>query len=149
MKPAKGTFLPDVNVVFALLWPRHVHHGAASEWFRERGCGGWATNAITQLGVMRLLTNPLIARNAVTPAAALEAVREATAHPGHVFWNLDRPMADVIGGAAARLTGHRQWNDLLLLRQAADRQGVLVTFDAGLTALLDAASRPHLLVLKP
>jgi toxin-antitoxin system PIN domain toxin len=140
--------LADVNVLLALLWPRHVHHEAAQAWFAAQGHRSWATNSIVQLGVLRLLTNPSVTRGAVNASTAIETVAEATRHPNHEFWPLDRPVGAMLTGAANSVTGYRQWTDLLLLRQAAERKGKLVTFDDALTALADKESRAHLLVLE-
>jgi len=52
--------LVDVDVFLALVWPRHESHAAAHAWFAKSGRRAWATNALTQLGVLRLLTNPVI-----------------------------------------------------------------------------------------
>ena len=47
--------LLDVNVLIALVLPEHEHHAAASSWFRTEGLAhGWATCAVTELGVIRV-----------------------------------------------------------------------------------------------
>lgn len=46
--------LLDVNVLVALLVPEHQHHAAALEWFPTEGHSGWATCAVTELGVIRV-----------------------------------------------------------------------------------------------
>ncbi len=140
--------LADVNVLLALLWPRHAHHAAAQSWFATQGHRSWATNNITQLGAVRLLTNPAVTRDAVSASTALETLAEAMRHPNHRFWPLDRPATSMLSFAAARLVGYRQWTDLLLLRQAVERKGKLVTFDEGFLTLTDKESRVHLLVLQ-
>jgi toxin-antitoxin system PIN domain toxin len=140
--------LADVNVLLALVWPRHAHHSAAQVWFSAQGHKGWATNSITQLGVVRLLTNPAVTRGAVNAATALATLAEATSHPNHQFWPLDRPVPSVLAGVASEVTGYRQWTDLLLLRQATERKGKLVTFDVALQALVNREERAHLLILQ-
>src|SRR5689334_20708288 len=127
--------LPDVNVLLALMWPRHQSHAAAHRWFSGLGHTGWATNALTQLGVLRLLTNPAVTQGTVSAIAAVEALTETMHHPGHEFWALDALMTDSLRPLAARLQGHQQWMDAALLAQAAVRKGVLVTFDAGMKRL--------------
>ncbi len=148
MSVASHRCLADVNLLFALVWPRHRHHSASHAWFAAQGHKGWASNAITQLGVVRLLTNWVITRDAVNASSALELLAEATSHPKHQFWPLDQPLAVAVSGSVAAVTGHRQWTDLLMLRQAADHNGVLVTFDAGLELLAGKELRAHLLVLR-
>ena len=47
--------LLDVNVLVALLVPEHQHHTASMDWFTTRaGERGWATCAVTELGVIRV-----------------------------------------------------------------------------------------------
>jgi hypothetical protein len=94
-----------------------------------------------------LLTNPAVTRDAVNGSTALRTLAEATRHPAHHFWPLERPATSLLSPAAAGVSGYRQWTDLLLFREAIERKGRLVTFDAGLTAHADKESRPHLLVL--
>ena len=146
--PQPPRYLADVNVLFALLWPRHQHHAAAQAWFAEHGYAAWATNSITQLGVIRLLTNPVVTRGVVSPTAAVSTLAGATSHPNHQFWALDKPATTMLSRAPLKVTGHRQWPDLLLLRQAVDHGGRLVTFDSGLAATAGADAKAHLLILR-
>lgn len=139
--------LPDVNVLLALVAPRHIHHEAASAWFSKSGQHGWATNAVTQLGLLRLLTNPAVTQGAVSVEAALHLVQQITAHPAHEWWALDRPVAPELLHLHNRIQGHQQWTDALLLRQAITHRGVLVTFDQGLSSLAGAAAAKHLHLL--
>jgi hypothetical protein len=140
--------LLDVNVLLALVWPRHESHDAAHAWFAKSGHKAWATSPLTQLGVLRLLTNPAVTQGAVSAGAALEAVDQATQHKGHEFWPLDHGMAIGLKAMAARLQGHRQWTDAVLLWQATERGGVLVSFDAGMKALAARDAGGRVLILK-
>jgi len=47
--------LLDVNVLIALMDPLHVHHELCHHWFAARGTTPWASCAITQNGVLRIL----------------------------------------------------------------------------------------------
>jgi len=140
--------LPDVNVLLALLWPRHECHAAAHAWFAKSGQRAWATNALTQLGVLRLLTNPAITQGAVSAAAAFRVLSEATSHAGHDFWPLDHETPDGLKLMATKVRGHQQWTDALLLWQAVERGGVFVTFDSGVKGLAVGDWKSHLLLLK-
>jgi len=140
--------LLDVNVLLALVWPRHERHASAHAWFRRTGQHAWATNAFTELGVLRLLTNPAVTQGAVSATTALGVLSEATNHAGHEFWPLDRQILATLKPLTARITGHRQWTDALLLSQAIERSGVLVTFDGGLKELAPGELRSHLWLLK-
>jgi toxin-antitoxin system PIN domain toxin len=140
--------LADVNVLLALLWPRHVHHVAAQTWFASQGHRGWATNPVTQLGVIRLLTNPAVTKGAVNGRTALSTLALATGHPKHQFWPLDQPVTSLLAGAGSSVTDYRQWTDLVLLHLAVERKGKLITFDAGLASAADKESRASLVILK-
>lgn len=82
------TALLDLNILTALLWPAHEHHEAAHRWFGARRKGRWATCAITELGLIRLITNPLFSRDALSPADALVLLSSNLAHETHDFWLL-------------------------------------------------------------
>jgi hypothetical protein len=141
-------YLLDVNVLLALVWPRHESYEAAHAWFGKTGRHAWATNPLTQLGVLRLLTNPAVTKGVVGAAAALAAVAEFTRHEGHEFWPLDREIAACLTVTSGRLRGHGQWTDAMLLWHATERDGVLVSFDSGLKALAGRDSGSHVLILK-
>lgn len=140
-------YLLDVNLFLALLWPRHTSHTAAHAWFARSGHKKWATNPIVQLGVLRLLTNSAVSRGAVSTAAAIDLLREATSHPNHEFWELNRDIPSALGPLASRLRGHRQWTDALLIAEAARHAGVLVTFDGGVRETAGSEFASSVLVL--
>lgn len=140
--------LADVNVLLALLWPRHEAHAAAQIWFANSGHRAWATNPLTQLGVLRLLTNPVITQGAVSAVRAVDVLGEATRHPGHEFWPIDSDIPAALKDLSAGIRGHLQWTDAALLWHAAARNGVLVTFDSGIKELAPKDSSRHALVLK-
>jgi toxin-antitoxin system PIN domain toxin len=49
--------LPDVNVMLALASRRHVHHAPAVGWLDTTGEGETSSCRVTQMGLLRLLTN--------------------------------------------------------------------------------------------
>jgi len=51
--------LVDVGVWLAAVWGRHVHYPVASEWF-NRQADGLIFCRVTQMGLLRLLSNPAI-----------------------------------------------------------------------------------------
>ena len=120
--------LLDVNVLLALAWPNHQQHHEARGWFQSEGNSGWATCALTQLGFIRLSSNPAFTPAAVSPMEAAELLSRWTQHPGHHFFA--SPRADQ-SSIFARSFGHQQVNDAWLVRTAAQNGGRLVTFDAG------------------
>lgn len=140
--------LLDVNVFLALLWSRHEGHAAAHAWFAKSGHRAWATSPLTQLGVLRLLTNTAVTQGAVSAAAALAVVAEAVRHEGHEFWPLNIEMTAGLKPFADKLRGHRQWTDAVLLWQAVERDGVFVTFDLGVKELLGREPGARVLLLE-
>ncbi len=140
--------LLDVNVLLALVWPRHSSHSAAHVWFSKSGHQAWATNPLVQLGVLRLLTNPAVTLGAVSAATAMAVLREALQHPGHQFWPLDQDLAPALEDFTRHITGHQQWNDAVLLLQASAHDATLVSFDAGLKRLAKDSQTGRVLLLQ-
>jgi predicted nucleic acid-binding protein len=89
-----------------------------------------------------------VTQGVVGAGAALAAVAEFTRHEGHEFWPLDRNIAACLMPISSRVRGHRQWTDAILLWQAAERDGVLVSFDSGVKALAGRDSAGRVLILK-
>ena len=128
--------LLDVNVLIALAWPQHVQHKAAHGWFDKVGNKRWASCPLTQLAFVRISSNAKIIANAVSPRAAVQALSQMTALPGHQFWPDDLPLSGLPSFSSAALVGHRQVTDAYLLELARHRHGVLATLDGGIAELL-------------
>ena len=122
------TFLPDVNVLIALLDPHHVSHEAAHRWFGETGQHSWATCPITENGVIRIISHAKYPNVAGTPAA-ITMIAALRKHPGHVFWPDDLSLADEDLIEAKHLLSPAQVTDSYLLALAQSRGGKLATFD--------------------
>ena len=129
------TALLDLNILTALLWPTHEHHEAAHRWFAPRAEAGWATCPLTQLGFVRLVSNPAFSRDALSPVEALALLAGNLTHARHEFWTdgLEAPAA--VKDIEERLQGYRQLTDAYLLALAHRRKGVLASFDRGLRTL--------------
>lgn len=127
--------LLDVNVLIALAWPTHVHHALAHRWFARNFRRGWATCPLTQLGFVRVSSNPAIIPEAVTAREALEVLAAIISRRGHVFWPDAISLADP-ALPAGQIMGHRQFTDAYLLALAAHHRGRLVTLDSSIPAML-------------
>ncbi len=137
--------LLDVNVLVALMDADHEGHESAHAWFADSGERGWSTCAITQNGLVRILSQPRYP-NAVPAAQAVGMLERAIAVPTHEFWPCDIGLADSVAGA--RLIGHRQITDAHLLALAVRHGGRLVTLDRAIPlALVPGAEPEHLVVL--
>jgi uncharacterized protein len=124
--------LLDVNVLVASLVPEHEHHAAALEWFTtEAAPQGWATCAVTELGVIRVCAQlPGETWPPVTTADRLLLLTAASRE--FVFW------PDAVSPAAmpevrSANTG-KQITDRYLLGLARRHSGRLITFDRSLNA---------------
>jgi len=64
-------FLPDVNIWIALTSNRHVHHSLAKAWLESADADQVAFCRITELGLLRLLTNAhVMGKDVLSPAEA-------------------------------------------------------------------------------
>ena len=129
-----GTALLDLNLLTALLWPAHEHHEAAHRWFHDRSGARWATCPLTQLGFVRLVSNPAFSRDALSPLAAVALLGDNLSHSDHEFWPEDLPLPAAVKRMEG-LQGYRQLTDAYLLALAVKRKGVFATFDRGVRAL--------------
>jgi hypothetical protein len=127
VKPA----LLDVNVLLALTWPNHQHHSQAQAWFAAHASQGWATCAVTQLGFVRLSSNPAFTSNAVSPRNAAILLGAWTRHEAHQF--LQSPSAQE-PSIYASVLGHQQVNDAWLVEVARQNNCSLVTLDKRIAA---------------
>jgi toxin-antitoxin system PIN domain toxin len=82
----EAVWLLDANLLIALTHAAHVHHREAHGWFADRSDRCFATCALTQLAFVRLSCNPRVVGAEITPAQAMQALGELTAHSGHSDW---------------------------------------------------------------
>jgi uncharacterized protein len=127
-------YLLDTNVLIALAWQNHVHHGEAMEWFRRKGVSAFRTCPITQTGFVRISSNPSFSANAVVPAEATGVLERITNLPGHGFWPDDLSLVEAVA-AHPLLGSHRQITDAYLLSLATAHDGVLASLDRGIATL--------------
>jgi toxin-antitoxin system PIN domain toxin len=141
--------LLDVNVLIALLWPPHEAHARAQRWFAQNARHGWATCAMTQGGFVRIVSNPIFSRRAVSPRDALEVLSGSLQHPAHHFWTEDIGVTEALAHFGRRLLGHQQITDAYLLGLAIQKKGRLATLDTSLSSLLSeqSAARTRIVLL--
>jgi uncharacterized protein len=142
--------LLDVNLLIALAWPSHIHHRDAHRWFGKNAQSGWATCPITEIGFVRISSNPKIIPEAVTPREALSVLREMRNHEKHSFWPDSISLVGQRHIPAGLLVGHRQVTDAYLVGLARKNGGKLATIDRGILDLVSAKSaRQHVIELVP
>jgi len=140
-------FLLDLNVLIALVRPKHAHHEKVIHWFRTSGRRQWATCALTEAGFVRVVSNPRFTSQAVDVGEALQILSELTALPGHQFWPVDFGFADAVKPIVERFFGHQQVTDSYLLALAIRNKGQLVTHDRGLLFLAGNELADNVLLL--
>ncbi|MDO9452788.1 MAG: PIN domain-containing protein [Stagnimonas sp.] len=127
--------LLDANVLIALGWEEHIHHGPALRWMKSQP-DRWATCPFTECAFIRIGSNNRITPGATTPANATLALRNLCRQPRHVFWADDYSPADE--PVFEQLQGHRQITDAYLLMLALRHKAKLATFDGGIKTLARA-----------
>lgn len=140
-------WLPDVNLLVALLSEEHVHHEQAQSWFKAASGQGWCTTPLTELGLLRILCLPGVMEDPLNPADAMQILDSLKGHPNWKFAAADFPAGEALD--SMQLQGHNQINDGYLLGLAARKQLTLATFDKGFASLLKRGDkrRAHLHVL--
>ncbi len=143
-KASSSPLLLDVNVLLAIAWPNHQFHREALAALSSRK--RWATCALTQLGFIRLSSNPLIVATARSPREVAGVLARMVADPLHTYLDtLPAPVSSVCQPIFNDLLGHKQVTDAYLLRLAVTHNAVLVTFDRRLVSL--ATDSKHVLLL--
>jgi toxin-antitoxin system PIN domain toxin len=125
--------LLDVNVLIALLDPRHVHHEPAHRWFAKAQAGGWATCPLTQNAVLRILGQPRYPNSPGPPALVAPFVSALIRHPRHQFWPDGLSLLTQSGIDVSRLLEAGQLSDTYLLALAVHHGGRLASFDRRLS----------------
>jgi toxin-antitoxin system PIN domain toxin len=134
-KASSELLLLDVNVLLALTWPNHQFHGAATRRL-ESSRNRWATCALTQLGFIRLSSNPAAVTAAKTPAEAATLLAVMVKDPLHVYLkSLSAPSDEESIQVFERILGTKQVTDAYLLRLARQHRAKLITFDTKLRDL--------------
>ena len=120
--------LLDVNALTALAWPNHQHHRAVVARLDRRPAPEWATCALTQLGFVRLSSNPAVVVVRRTPAQALDLLSELVADAHHSYLTPLPALPDV-AREFDHLLGHQQVTDAYLLAIAVAHDAVFLTLD--------------------
>lgn len=125
--------LPDVNVLFALMTARHQHQPAALGWMSQREPDSVAICRVTQMGLLRLLTNPkALPEGAFTMIRAWQLINEAFSDR-RIFFAPEPPRVEVIWESLSTIhgVGPSAWTDAYLAAFAQGHGYEMVTFDRG------------------
>jgi hypothetical protein len=126
-------FLADVNVWVALAAVGHVHHSLARAWLEESETSHVKFCRITQMGLLRLLTNNKVMGPNVLTAANAWRVYASLCDDDRVQYAEEPPHLE--GGwreaAGQPGTGPNFWTDAYLAAFAEAGNYTIVTFDRG------------------
>lgn len=120
--------LLDVNALMALAWPNHQFHTAVLERLGKQPAPLWATCALTQLGFVRLSSNPIIVEVRKTPAEAAGLLADLTRDRQHTYLEI-LPALPQVARFFHHLLGHQQVTDAYLLAIAETNGATLLTLD--------------------
>lgn len=131
--PASGTNLVDANVWLAIAVEGHVHHRIAREWFDTQSDLSCAFCRITQLALLRHLTNARIMGAAVLSQADAWKTYDALAGDPRVIFIEDPPSAESHFKALTQAStpAHERWSDAWLAAIAESGKLGIVTIDKG------------------
>jgi len=122
--------LLDVNVLLANSLELHEHHIAVRGWFQRNPIQPFATCALTETSLLRLLMNPAINESPIDAQTGIELLKGLHRHPRHRFLEqLPGPGDPVLAGSLARVQGYRQVTDAYLIGLAHANGGKLATLD--------------------
>jgi uncharacterized protein len=137
--------LLDVNVLLALAWPNHQFHDAVVERLDRRPSPTWATCLLTELGFVRLSSNPAIVDVRRSPAESIDMLQQLKEDEHHLYCDVLPSLASV-QNAFKPLLGHQQVTDAYLIAVAAANNATLLTLDQRLVATVVGGDRVEALI---
>jgi hypothetical protein len=122
--------LLDVGVWLAAAWGRHVHHGAVADWF-DRQEDELALCRVTQMSLLRLLSNPAVMDQDVVSRAGAWRVIDQFRTDERILWAEEPPQLEVAWRAISARDGnsHKLWTDDYLAAFALAADATLATLD--------------------
>ncbi len=138
----------DVNFLIALLEPEHDSFQKAQEWFKSSARNNWGVCPLTEIGFVRITTNPSFVPGPRTREQATSILKDLATRPGYHYWPVADSWNTLTAPFADRIFGHQQVTDAYLLGLAIKEDGVLVTFDRGLRYMAGAEFSRNLHILE-
>jgi toxin-antitoxin system PIN domain toxin len=141
--------LLDVNVLIALFDPDHLFHDRAHTWWKSEKQSGWASCAITENGLLRILSNPKYSpERPFSPHELLQRLNLFVQASDHQFLTNSISFRDQTVFSLGPLCRSQELTDVFLLGLAVTKDCRLVTFDKGINRSHVSIAEPkHLLVL--
>ena len=126
--------IPDINVWLASVWARHRRHDIARRWIEEQQ-DDLAFCRVTQMGFLRMVTNPAVAGGeALTRRAAWELFEALMTDPRISFLREPQGLEALwIAFSKRDDTSHKLWTYDFLAAFAQAANAEFVTFDRALS----------------
>jgi uncharacterized protein len=122
-------FLPDVNVWLALVSMRHIHNRVAVGWLAQCGEDPLAFCRVSQMGLLRLLTNTHVMGVDVLRPGEAWRVYEGVMRDSRMRF-VDEPSGlEGIWKSLMKASGPGAWTDAYLMAFAEAHGLHMVTFD--------------------
>ena len=127
------TFLPDVNVWLAIAVAEHEHHDSAAAWLESTTGHDIVFCRVTQMGLLRLLTNPQVMKTDVmTPAVAWKLFDRLCGESGATVAPEPEAAARLWRNFTIRASASPNgWTDAYICAFAEAKSFTAVTFDRG------------------
>jgi len=137
--------LVDVGVWLAALWGRHVHHPAARQWFDAQS-DDLVLCRVTQLNLLRLVTNPAIMReDTLTRSEAWRVFDQLWSDERVLMAEEPDGLEAVFRALSARHDrSHKLWTDGYLAAFAQASGASLATLDSKLKERYPSVRVEHL-----
>jgi toxin-antitoxin system PIN domain toxin len=135
------TSLPDVNVLLAVAAAGHIHHVSARQWFEGRKNDSVVICRVTQMGLLRLLTNKKVVPSGGYSIKRAWDFSDELLADKRVIFEAEPP--ELESGWKARMkeayAGSSSWTDAYLAAFARCFDYEMVTFDRGFRRWTDLA----------
>lgn len=133
MRTSTKSYLVDINVWLALVYDRHAHHETVRLWFEQLEPGAAAFCRLTQIGLLRLLTNERVMGQDVRGQREAWRLYDRTAGDSRVFF---QPEPSYVEQEFRRLTAGAHpstnvWPDAYLAAVASAAGMAVATLDRG------------------
>lgn len=133
-------FLPDINVWLALTFESHFHHESAKQWFSGVDADQAFFCRLTQMGYLRLATNPsAFGKEALTLKEAWSCY-DALLEDERIAFMAEPEEIERLWRSWTSIStySHKIWNDAFLASFAAITELRLVSFDRAIRQFSEA-----------
>jgi uncharacterized protein len=136
MPKSTTSYLNDINVWVALVYDGHAHHSAVLEWFDSLDTGQARFCRLTQLGLLRILTNQRVMGAEVLGQRAAWATYDKLRQDSRVAFQEEVPQVESV--LRVLTEGSRPetsiWADAYLAAMGASSGLTVATLDRGFRA---------------